>query len=107
MEKLRDSEANRLKLASAINQVFSPNITAVEDYFESSDEIQLQVYPNPFNSMTNVVFNLNESAQVELICYDILGRKVAELFNGFVQEGNHSVEFSGERLISGIYFVYF
>jgi hypothetical protein len=63
-----------------------------------------QNYPNPFNPSTTIKFALPEKTNVELTVYNSLGEKVAEVFNGAMDEGYHEIEFRAESLSSGIYF---
>ena len=64
----------------------------------------MQNYPNPFNPTTNIGFNLPAAARVKLIITDPLGNQVAEVFNGTMNEGRHSVEFNAAKVSSGVYF---
>ena len=68
----------------------------------------LQNYPNPFNSETVIRFDLAESAQVELVVYDLLGQTVATLVDGFRERGVYSLAWDarsddGHELASGVY----
>lgn len=63
-----------------------------------------QNYPNPFNPTTEIAFSIKENSFVSLKVYDILGREVAELINKELNSGNHTIEFNGQNLKSGIYF---
>jgi len=67
----------------------------------------LQNYPNPFNPSTKISFSLNNTGEVKLKIYDILGNEVAELLNGYLIAGNYEIEFNpmqkGLNLSSGIY----
>ncbi|MCF8306966.1 MAG: T9SS type A sorting domain-containing protein [Ignavibacteriales bacterium] len=63
-----------------------------------------QNYPNPFNPVTNIKFNLNKSAHTSLKVFDMLGEVVAELVNGTMGAGTHSVRFDASSLTSGVYF---
>lgn len=62
-----------------------------------------QNYPNPFNPSTNINFSLPESQQVSLKIYDISGREIATLIDGFKSIGEHSVSFDASNLSSGVY----
>jgi phosphatidylserine/phosphatidylglycerophosphate/cardiolipin synthase-like enzyme len=80
-------------------------ITGIEDYDGNipADYSLNQNYPNPFNPITNISFALPKSQKVELIIYDILGRKVRELYNDVAPAGTITVQFKAEDLASGMY----
>ncbi|MCB0723380.1 MAG: T9SS type A sorting domain-containing protein [Ignavibacteriae bacterium] len=61
-------------------------------------------YPNPFNPQTRIDFALAKDANVKLVVYDYLGRKVAALVNGRLNAGTYSADFKGSGLASGVYF---
>lgn len=63
----------------------------------------LQNYPNPFNPTTKIQFEVPMSQKVELIVYDILGRKVKELYNDLAPAGVINIEFRADYLASGMY----
>ena len=65
----------------------------------------LSAYPNPFNPETTVSFTLENSANVKLAVYDIQGREVARLANGWISAGSHDRTFNAVDLSSGVYFV--
>jgi len=63
-----------------------------------------QNHPNPFNPTTSIRFSLAASGQANLRVYDLLGRQVAELFNGAAEAGRlYQVEFNASDLPSGVY----
>jgi len=63
-----------------------------------------QNYPNPFNVRTTITFILPQSGSVNLSIYDILGRHVQTLLDGWQQIGPHSITFDAMGLASGAYF---
>jgi len=63
-----------------------------------------QNYPNPFNPVTTISFGLAMPVNVNLMMYDILGRRVAVLVNERMGAGYHQVKFDGTHLASGVYF---
>lgn len=60
-------------------------------------------YPNPFNPMTTISFSLPISANVTLNIYDISGKVVATVVNGWRSDGIHNVTFDASDLTSGVY----
>ncbi|MCX6639535.1 MAG: T9SS type A sorting domain-containing protein [bacterium] len=63
----------------------------------------VNAYPNPFNPVTTIHFDLPESGQVQLAVYDISGRLIENLVDSQFQAGLHQVSFDGSKLTSGIY----
>jgi hypothetical protein len=63
-----------------------------------------QNYPNPFNPKTNISFELPNESKVTIKIFDMLGREVSTLVNGFKEAGYHTVEFDGSNLSSGMYY---
>ncbi|MBZ0204028.1 MAG: T9SS type A sorting domain-containing protein, partial [Ignavibacteria bacterium] len=63
-----------------------------------------QNYPNPFNPSTVINFSLPVSGLTDLRVFDILGREVAVLVNGFTVAGNHSIPFDASSFATGVYF---
>jgi endonuclease I len=62
-----------------------------------------QNYPNPFNPSTVISYNIPASGYVVLSVYDMLGREVRTLVDGFKQQGSHNVSFDAANLNSGVY----
>lgn len=65
--------------------------------------ILLGNYPNPFNPITTISYNLPEATEVALTVYDVSGRQVAILVDEYRQEGSHKVTFDAYSLSSGVY----
>ncbi len=68
-----------------------------------------QNYPNPFNPTTTINYAVpaverRHALSLQLIVYDILGRKIATLVNQKQAPGNYSVQFDASKLSSGIYY---
>lgn len=69
-----------------------------------SDFWLYQNYPNPFNSETSIEYVIHKNANVKLEVYDILGRAIKTLFNGYQRAGRYKALFNTENLPSGVYF---
>ncbi|TKJ40125.1 hypothetical protein CEE37_10340 [candidate division LCP-89 bacterium B3_LCP] len=63
----------------------------------------LGAFPNPFNPTTVISFDLRVASLVKFTVYDISGRRVAELVDGWRDVGVHEVTWNASEMASGIY----
>lgn len=63
-----------------------------------------QNYPNPYNPLTKIKFDIPKASSVELLIFDGSGRKICELLNKEFTGGSHEIEFDGSDLSSGVYY---
>ena len=63
------------------------------------------IYPNPFNPITNITYGLPEYTKVNIIIYDLSGKQVQSLVNGIQGPGYHSVDWNADNYSSGMYLV--
>jgi len=61
------------------------------------------VYPNPFNAKSAVAFNLDRAAEVELAVYDLAGRRMAVLADGYRAAGSYRLALNAADWPSGVY----
>ena len=79
-------------------------VTGMKDQILMPTEFRLsQNYPNPFNPTTKIQFSLPKATTVKLAVFDVLGRAMTALVEGYKQAGTYSVQFDASRLASGIY----
>ncbi|MCB2204732.1 VWA domain-containing protein [bacterium] len=83
-------------------------VTAVKPVSAAAASLSLeQNMPNPFTSgtATSIPFTISSSApqHVTLEVFDILGRHIATLVDGFRAQGSYNVRFQAEGLASGMY----
>ncbi|MEO6694529.1 MAG: YCF48-related protein [Ignavibacteria bacterium] len=60
--------------------------------------------PNPFNPLTRIDYELDNTYNVSLKIYDVLGNEVSSLVDEKQFQGIYSIDFDGNNLSSGIYF---
>ena len=87
---------------------WTPNKTAVGD--EVSPETFLGVRSNPFRGSARLFYELRHPGIVNLTIYDVQGRQIKSLFEGFRPPGQHELIWTGrddhERSVpSGTYFL--
>ena len=64
-----------------------------------------KVYPNPFNPIVNIDYNLSSLGMTILSIYNIKGNEVGKLINEYKPAGSHSIIWNGNDYPSGIYFI--
>lgn len=60
-------------------------------------------YPNPFNPVTHLRFDLPAPDRVRIDVFDVLGRRVRQLTDAAYTAGTHTVSFDASGLASGVY----
>ncbi|MBI5473843.1 MAG: T9SS type A sorting domain-containing protein [Ignavibacteriae bacterium] len=62
-------------------------------------------YPNPFNPETTIKFSVMKAGPASLVVYNVLGQRVATLFNEAAESGQqYAMRFGGRDFASGVYF---
>jgi hypothetical protein len=64
-----------------------------------------QNYPNPFNPSTIISYQLPQDSNARLTVYDVMGREITKLVDGYKSAGNYEITFDASGLVSGVYFV--
>lgn len=93
-----DEEANLVR-APVVRLDFN-DYTGVN---EIAAQFDLNVYPNPFSSNTEVAFELKNDANVSINVTDITGRTVSTVNSQMYTSGAHTVSINGTNLNAGVY----
>jgi hypothetical protein len=106
-DSLQIANANARGITSAF--IYKYGVKLVDDVDDPSSATPkgfalLQNYPNPFNPATEISYMLEKSSNVTLTVYDILGRDVAVLVNGRIEQGEHTLRWDAQNVPSGVYF---
>jgi hypothetical protein len=64
----------------------------------------LSIFPNPFNAETSIKFELSNSNLISLAIYNIEGKEVEKLAEGWQEAGSYEIKFDASNLPSGLYF---
>ncbi len=65
----------------------------------------LSAYPNPFNQISHLAVHLSYGTRFTLRVYDMLGREVRKIYDGYRPAGRHRFTFNGHKLASGVYII--
>ena len=96
------------------SRVYFLNLSDRGNYLGLSDKIDailpddfiiISNYPNPFNSSTNISYQIKNDSRVVLNIYDILGHKIQKLLDINQNAGHHSFKWDANGLAAGTYFL--
>jgi photosystem II stability/assembly factor-like uncharacterized protein len=99
-------DTSRAFISGYYGTIYRLDVTTTTDVSENSAPKNFtlnQNYPNPFNPTTTISYQLPIGGLATLKVFDLLGREVATLVNGFVEAGGHSVHWNASGLSSGLY----
>ncbi len=86
---------------------FDSTYTSITPVIEKKHPFFLKSnYPNPFNQYTIISFTLERKALIKLKVYNLEGREIKTLVNGYLQKGTHQYRFNATGLASGIYIIH-
>ena len=91
------------KLKVTYNGVVSVNENIISSNIPQAFLLH-QNYPNPFNPLTTIRFDLPASGNIIFKIYDMSGKEINTVFQGFKNAGSYEVSFDGSDFSSGIYF---
>ncbi len=94
--------------AGYFDDSYNPPTAIEDDAIAPTKTSLLRSYPNPFNAVTTIEFSLPTSMDISLELFDLQGRHVATLANGYYIAGEHAVIWdgvndSGHAVASGVY----
>jgi hypothetical protein len=77
-----------------------------KDLIKPNQFLLFPAYPNPFNPVTRMRFNIPVETQhaTTLQIFDVNGRPIVSLVNKVLQAGQHEIEWSASGVPSGVYF---
>ena len=71
----------------------------------SINSIELVTFPNPFNALTTIKYNLPSHTKASLTIYDLSGKHITTLMDGQVHPSIHIALWNATDQPSGLYFV--
>jgi hypothetical protein len=103
-----NSDENRDSLMGRVLKYFGTVTDVKEEEHQTvapADYALSNNYPNPFNPVTHFKVTLPQRQKLSVKVFDLLGREVAEIFNGVKPSGRHEFSWNAINSSSGVYFV--
>ena len=86
-------------------KIYLYNIDGISS-IETNNEIQATItYPNPSSTELVLEFNLTNPNHTTITINDLNGKQIKEVFNGYMNEGNHKLNIDLRELQNGNYFL--
>lgn len=93
------------EVAIASNKGKNKSVAMLQESMEAIGTSELLAYPNPSRNHFNFRIQATESGNANLSIYDLSGRLVRVVYNGYMQKGEQrTVSFNGSQLSAGHYF---
>ena len=83
--------------------LIASDVVGIEDNSNQLREFKLLTYPNPFNPISVISWQLTASSHVDLGIYNILGQRVITLVNKKQIPGIYEVKWDASDFPSGVY----
>lgn len=98
------TEQGPIYVATAGHGVYvSAGINGVSPAPPPAPGLTLSARPNPFNPVTELLYSVPAEGYATIEVFNLAGRKVANVHQGNVQAGPHSVSWQPKGLSSGVY----
>ena len=85
--------------------ILTENLSIIENLNLPNAVTLHKAYPNPFNPVSNVKYSVDIGQIIRISIFDLNGRLIHTLVDGYHSPGNYIRNFSGHNLSSGIYFI--
>ena len=71
----------------------------------SRPTMEVSAMPNPFTTFTTISISLSAPQKLNIVVYDITGQQVATVYDGMMENGQHSITWKPDGMADGIYFL--
>lgn len=111
-QKVNDGAISITRINDAYQHIMTLKNKLNTTYVQTSpqhipENFSVGSYPNPFNGIVTMQFILPQKMFVDVTVYDMLGRKVEQLFHEEAPSGKNYLRWNAQQYPSGIYFAQF
>lgn len=108
----KNFKAGEIKSENAIQYIILKSFDKKPDLTKKGKPSIIQVYPNPFNSGTEIKITLDHFTKVALEIYSVTGQHITDINRSTLKKGTHTFHWSGKNkdqknVPNGIYFYRF
>jgi len=96
---------NNLKIAHSSMKIYEPTDVEENTQDNSISGINLTLYPNPCTEELNIFLQILDPSNYQIEVYNILGEKVAKIFNEYIRENKKLISWNTNNLSEGTYFI--
>jgi len=95
---------------NSANYIFNDLLSNLSVTFNKKEQIPknfnlINVYPNPFNPVLHINFDISWAGSSQINILDIAGSHIETLHSGFLHSGRHELSWHAESMPSGLYFI--
>jgi hypothetical protein len=80
-------------------------VVSLTDVFLPTEVSLSNAYPNPFNPVTMLAYDVPSDMNVSMGVYDVRGRLVEELVNDMREQGRYEITWNADQHSSGVYMI--
>lgn len=91
------------KVTTGVVRIYPMGIEPISSEIPSKFAL-MPNYPNPFNPVTKLRFDIAKQSDTKIVIYDAQGVLVSELVNENLRPGSYEVNWNGGSYASGVYF---
>jgi hypothetical protein len=81
------------------------SVINLTDVFLPTEVSLSNAYPNPFNPVTMLTYDIPSDMNVSMGIYDVRGRLVEELINDMREQGRYEITWNADQHSSGVYMI--
>jgi hypothetical protein len=82
------------------------NIVSIKNFeYQNDVDLQLDVYPNPFNNIININYSIPSNENVTLEIYNVLGERVKSIIENTAIKTKETISFNANIFSSGVYYL--
>ncbi len=101
----RDNNSGEWYITNSTTPGASNIITNIKSNELIKNKFSLSAYPNPFNPVTKINYEIPEESIVKISVYNNIGKEITTLFNSKQKPGNYNIEWNAKDYASSVYFI--